>query len=752
MKSMTERRLREVVTDTYRIEMNMPTDYPAIPARPTEEGGVRDRFMAAKAELPDEITVIRPFSTKGFDNEITTVVYIAEDGCDKAEGSKGAPLATLAEALKRVEGKGGAKIIFRGGNYNFKEGVHITKAHSGTEKSPLIITTEDGEKAYLSASEEIPASAFGPMTDEHMISRLKPEVRGKVLECCLPSLGITDYGEVSDTGTKLLIGSIPQPLCRYPNEGEELLHTTHDIYCVGWDDDLGGEQGPWEIGLTDTRCFDWEWHDDLFVFGALCLEWTRLCRRIGGFDKEKNSMKGVSYFDIHPVKYDPNNTYFFQNVFEELDAPGEWYIDRTTGKLYLLPPESGLENADIRLVVNSVDIITCFEAENVIFDGLDIGRCAGRTFKVDECRQVLIQRCHITGTCFGASGDTDEATVEILDGYRNGIIASTVEHFTNRAIAMGGGDRKNLIPSNNFVQNNLILNPHIRFGIGSGGCGNVVSHNYCHNTTMGDSGHNEGIFEYNVVEGGDTETHDTGMIYVGGGGLSSCANHYRYNYFFNFAMGDYGIYFDDLSRGMYAYGNIVVGNGTTGDGTTWESGGRGYNHHNGGEHVFYNNISIDAGYFAFGGDISYWIGRFDHWKGFFSSIYNSAMSMIDSEKYMDRNPTYKDFVVHVLQHHEDLMDPSYTEKSGFAERRLRTPYHNHYENNLIFRAARPYKLDNGEETATGLETNYITNEDPGFVDLEGRDYRFREDAEIFRHIPGFVPPPFEKMGPVDDYE
>ena len=89
-------------------------------------------------------------------------------------------------------------------------------------------------------------------------------------------------------------------------------------------------------------------------------------------------------------------------------------------------------------------------------------------------------------------------------------------------------------------------------------------------------------------------------------------------------------------------------------------------------------------------------------------------------------------------------------KSGDAERRIRSNWCNHYENKLTLRAGRPYKLDVGLESATGLDTNYITNEDPGFVDLENRDYRIRPDAELFKHIPDFIPPAFEKMGPTND--
>ncbi|MBQ9995624.1 MAG: hypothetical protein IJP32_04585, partial [Clostridia bacterium] len=170
MKPMMNRRLREETHERFVIDLNMPESYPPIPARRTEEGGVRDRFLAAMAELPDEVTVVRPFRVDAFVHE--TVLYVAEKGCDTAAGTESAPLATLAEAVKRAEGKGGVKIVLCGGNYNLTEPVRITSAHSGTEETPLVITAAPGEVPYISASAEIPASAFVPVTDEAKLARL----------------------------------------------------------------------------------------------------------------------------------------------------------------------------------------------------------------------------------------------------------------------------------------------------------------------------------------------------------------------------------------------------------------------------------------------------------------------------------------------------------------------------------------------------------------------------------------------------
>ena len=36
----------------------------------------------------------------------------------------------------------------------------------------------------------------------------------------------------------------------------------------------------------------------------------------------------------------PLDRYYFRNLLEELDAPGEWYLDQRTWTLYFWPPTS----------------------------------------------------------------------------------------------------------------------------------------------------------------------------------------------------------------------------------------------------------------------------------------------------------------------------------------------------------------------------------------------------------------------------
>ncbi len=739
--------IKETTTDKFVIEFNLPKEYPAIKARKTEDGGVRDRFFAAKAELPDEATVIHPFNVNGFAKSNENTVYIAPNGDDAACGCKTAPLATLGEAVNRMAGKKGGKIVLMGGNHTLTQTVKLGAEHSGTQESPLIITAQAGADVYVSGGRLLSADAFKPITDEKILARIHPNAKGKVLVCDLKANGIENWGTIGRHGTMLCVNGDRYQYARYPNEGDEVERLPMSKNIIN--DGKGAE--PWELSLSDDRPLAWEWTNDIWAYGSFYYEWTHVYMKLSEINKEKKTFRGdKADREYHHLNEPYGFSHYFVNVLEELDLPGEWCLDRTNGLIYVYPMNGTFaETDDIRLVVsgreNAINLIVADGAENIIIDGLDMGRTGGSPVLVRNSTQVLVQRCRFTS--YGHE-------VDVGGGSHSGVIACRMEYFAETAVNVGGGDRNMLTPANNFIQNCVVFNSKVPFGVTtSGGVGNVVSHNYLYNTRFGDAGNNECLLEYNIVEGGDTETSDSGMVYVGGGGCSSCANHFRYNYFFDFAKLDYGIYFDDMSRGMYAYGNIVVGNGVNPgrediNGKWWSSGGRGYNHHNGGEHVFFNNISIDAGYFAFGGDGSYYQGDFNTWKPWCEAMYGTSLGKRNKE-YQDRNPTYRDFCEALDQWHEDIQNPDYVPGSGWAEMRLRKPWHNHYENNLILRADRPYKLDSGEPTATGLETNYITNDDPGFVNEAARDYRFKADAEIFKHIPDFVPPPFERMGIVE---
>lgn len=94
----------------------------------------------------------------------------------------------------------------------------------------------------------------------------------------------------------------------------------------------------------------------------------------------------------------------------------------------------------------------------------------------------------------------------------------------------------------------------------------------------------------------------------------------------------------------------------------------------------------------------------------------------------------------------DITKPPFTtrypELVGYMEPPAGAPRVNHARLNLPVRC---------EEVSGGnwrLEPdgNWSTKDDPGFVDGPKGNYRLRRDASVFKHLPGFKPLPFEKMG------
>ena len=52
----------------------------------------------------------------------------------------------------------------------------------------------------------------------------------------------------------------------------------------------------------------------------------------------------------------------------------------------------------------------------------------------------------------------------------------------------------------------------------------------------------------------------------------------------------------------------------------------------------------------------------------------------------------------------------------------------------------------GETQWAEFRNNWITNEDPGFVNPDNPLEGFKTDADLFKYIPGFPQLPFDKIG------
>ena len=58
--------------------------------------------------------------------------------------------------------------------------------------------------------------------------------------------------------------------------------------------------------------------------------------------------------------------YFVFNLLEELDRPGEWYLDRENRKLYLYPP-AAIEDAKILLTQLTEPLVELDDTAHLVF-------------------------------------------------------------------------------------------------------------------------------------------------------------------------------------------------------------------------------------------------------------------------------------------------------------------------------------------------------------------------------------------------
>jgi len=87
--------------------------------------------------------------------------------------------------------------------------------------------------------------------------------------------------------------------------------------------------------------------------------------------------------------------YYAFNLLEEIDAPGEWYLNRSTGMLYLYPPTDP-DASTIEIGLFSGPMVTMEGVSHVRLEGLtfDLGRYRG--LALQDCTDCAIAGCTVS--------------------------------------------------------------------------------------------------------------------------------------------------------------------------------------------------------------------------------------------------------------------------------------------------------------------------------------------------------------------
>ena len=245
------------------------------------------------------------------------------------------------------------------------------------------------------------------------------------------------------------------------------------------------------------------------------------------------------------------NTYYLYNAIEALDEPGEWFLDRETGILYLYPKDESFFGSEMSF--SSKKEFTALQLSGLshaVIDGLTVDGTAEAGILLDGCFDVVLQHCKVT--------NTKKENLLVKNCRRTAVIYSDFSR-AGTVLARYLDKEAHLAqrPTMNLLQNCFFHDPKPmrQHAMVFAGCRSVVSHNYFRNTCMDNSAASECIFEYNRFEGGSGDVSDGGMYYASGWLVKS--NHIRYNLFHLFNNTHQAMYFDTMCGGNYAYGNIV---------------------------------------------------------------------------------------------------------------------------------------------------------------------------------------------------
>ncbi|MBD3273899.1 MAG: hypothetical protein GF372_01235, partial [Candidatus Marinimicrobia bacterium] len=295
--------------------------------------------------------------------------------------------------------------------------------------------------------------------------------------------------------------------------------------------------------------------DNVWVHGYWTHDWAESYEKVARIDTTENLVYTEAPHGVYG--YTQNQPFRFVNVLEELDSPGEWFLEREAGMLYFWPPGE-LGEGDLMVSILEEPMIVLSNTKHLSFENLVFEASRGIGAEIHDGTSNTFRGC-----TFRNLGNTG---VVIDGGTLNGVESSDVYYTGGTGISLTGGDRLTLTPAGNYVRNSHIhhfarINRTYRPAVRIHGVGNILSHNYIHDAPHAGVlfGGNEHLLEFNEVRNIAKETGDVGAFYIGRN-WTTRGNIIRYNYFHDLhgpgLHGVMAVYLDDAASGMTILGNV----------------------------------------------------------------------------------------------------------------------------------------------------------------------------------------------------
>ena len=671
--------------------------------------------------------------------ELLFGIFISTDGKETATGTIDNPLNDFSKAKTKAKNiidsigcvGGELTVYFRGGRYAVKESITFNEKDSAPDGTKIIFDAYPGEEPIFNGGVSIKGSEFQKVLTGVAYDRLPESAKGNVY-----SVDLNRYNYIPITGDPInqfvMYDGEISTLSRWPNYNDS--KTGNAVKSSGTAKDPGVA---FEFDDKE-KVKKWGTAKEAWINASLVYTWSNQ-----NFEVSIDSLAGTLKTFTNP-QYQPigkQKPFHIYNLIEELDAEGEYYIDRVNNILYFYPYKAHVQNGtfaekEVSIATLTTPMISLNNVSNLSFRRLTFENTGE-----DIIDGVNVKNIEIAGCTFRNNAGKG---IEITDGYDILIKSNDIYNTGLNGIVIEGGEIATLIPSGNKIINNRIFNTVTKSNNGGAintnyysGYGMYVANNEIftcpHFAISGlTSG---GTYEYNEMY--DTTTKDiadSGVVYSYM--YPYCFDRkVQYNYIHDSWRGMCAVYLDNMTTDVNVKGNIfyrtsrpVYSNGSENS-------------------VIENNVMID---------------QIDSSHGnqgiFIASSEVNGNNTWDPKSFKLLTGTNTNITTTFLNKMKtfDIYSDYWREKNPYAIKMLERgyvdlPYETDVINNIAVRSGEA-TTDNAGKGVVDFENNYSFNDDIGFVDEKNHNFNLKDDSKVYDVLPDFEATDFDKIGIyIDEY-
>ena len=691
-------------------------------------------------------------------------IFVSTVGDDSGDGSEEEPLRTLEKAIDvanemREDSDKLIEILLREGTYSVTNTIKIINSQ---KDDPLLkISAYQDEKVTINAGVDIPLSAMSIADSDFTNAIIDKPNAGSVLQYNLKDAQIEDLGEISLRGhlisdekeaqAELSLNGEVQKLAGWPNGEYTGLIKPTDSNEYGKRTKSGIANGC-SFQVNYDRPSQWSKPEQAWLSGTIGPNYEFDYYPVSRFDSEE---KRVYLSRGALEKYYTEPYYRFENVPEELDEPGEYYIDRQSGMLYFYPPEDTPKDSVLTITMSTPTLDVSGKApnsmfriensKNIVFENLIFKGGRGSAITGKNNSNIQFINCEINsfgenGIRFDASTDIKISDCKIHDVGQDGILFVSCGNYKTLSPS-------NIVVSNNDIYNFARLERSYKTGIDFGyRCvGATAANNHIHN------GPHAGMIFYGVnndIYGNEfdnlvTEFSDMDALYCNNSNYPwERGNKIHNNYFHDIGKSSMNgrhqinvraIRTDNRGCGLNIYENLFynIGDGGNGNGNN----GIGAITAEGTRNRIFNNLFVDCNE-AYFNTLQYKeIETADDGTLYPDTIINSSgvevANTINGAKVADLKRQMENYLPVYGKQFPELYNYFY-EHPNMSKT-------NEFKNNMIINIAIPLSNFNGTQNEEGFRGsqmltaasgNYVSTSDPGFVSYDNGNLELSSSATL----------------------